>query len=323
MPVVLANIFQPLIDVFEQVLLFFHKTVGAGWGLSIVLLTLLIRAALIPLTLRQFRSMQGLQRLQPQMKALQAKYKDDKQRLNQEMMTFYRENKVNPLGSCLPLAFQMPVFVGLFYMLRKDLRHNICPQINPLHAVHTRPCGAHNGAEFLFIPDLTNKATGIVLIVLIVLYVGSQLASSLLMSVTADKTQRNIMLFLPLIFVSFIISFPSGLIVYWITTNVWTIVQQYIVRKRVGPMVPAASPGGTGATEGAKEPPSLSKVLGMLGGSRGEAGNGDAPSGAAVSGATGEVATRAPAPATAGARRVGAAPPPPPRKKKKRSGRRQ
>ncbi len=312
MPVVLANIFQPLIDVFEQVLLFFHNTVGAGWGLSIVLLTVVIRAALVPLTLRQFRSMQSLQRVQPQMKALQAKYKDDKQRLNQEMMAFYRENKVNPLGSCLPLAFQMPVFVGLFYMLRKDLRHNICPQVNPLHAVHTHPCGAHNGAEFLFIPDLTNRATGAVLIVLIVLYVGSQLASSLLMSVTADKTQRNLMLFLPLIFVTFILQFPAGLIVYWITTNCWTIVQQYIVRKRVGPMGPPPSLT-SGGEDG--EAPSLVKTLrDAFGGSR-PAANGDGAPGAP-----------APAPAAVGgsgsARGTRGTPPPPPRKKKKRSGRR-
>ena len=313
MPPVFATILplQWLIDVFESILLFFHNNVGVSWGFSIVLLTVLIRAALVPLTLRQFRSMQALQRLQPQMKALQAKYKDDKQRLNQEMMGFYKENKVNPLGSCLPLVAQFPVFIGLFYMLRKDLRHNICPQVNPLHAVHTHPCGAHNGAGFLFIPDLTNRATGIVLIVLIVLYVGSQLASSLLMSVTADKTQRNLMLFLPLIFVTFILQFPAGLIVYWITTNCWTIVQQYIVRKRVGPMGPAPSLLGKSGEDG--ETPSLGKTLrDAFGGSR-PAANGDG-------------AARTPAPAavggSGGARASGGTPPPPPRQKKKRSGRR-
>ncbi|PZS07952.1 MAG: membrane protein insertase YidC, partial [Solirubrobacterales bacterium] len=98
-----ANIFQPLIDVFEAVLRFFHTSVGVPWGWSIVLLTIVIRALLIPLTLKQFQSMQALQRHQPELKALQAKYKDDKQRQQQEMMKFYKENKVNPLGSCLPL----------------------------------------------------------------------------------------------------------------------------------------------------------------------------------------------------------------------------
>src|SRR5207302_7647133 len=103
-------------------------------------------------------------------------------------------------------------------------------------------------AGFLFIPDLTNKATGTVLIALIVLYVGTQLASSLMMSSpTMDKTQRQIMLVMPLFFVIFIISFPAGVILYWITTNSWTILQQYVVRKRIGPMGP---PAGDGPSDG-------------------------------------------------------------------------
>src|SRR5258708_6103311 len=111
MPFVEANILQPLIDVAQSILDFFHDNVGVGWGMSIVLLTVVVRAAMVPLTLRQFRSMQRLQLLSPKIKALQAKYKDDKQRLNEEMMKLYREEKVNPLGSCLPLVLQMPVFI--------------------------------------------------------------------------------------------------------------------------------------------------------------------------------------------------------------------
>src|SRR5882757_10497592 len=122
----LANIFQPIIDVFEQVLLFFHNTVGLGWGLSIIFLTITVRALMVPLTVKQFKSMQAMQRLQPQIKAMQEKYKDDKARLNQETMKFYQENKVNPFASCLPLLAQMPVFISLFYMLRKDLKEDIC-----------------------------------------------------------------------------------------------------------------------------------------------------------------------------------------------------
>ncbi len=126
MPFVLANIFQPIIDVFEQVLLFFHDTVGFGWGASIIAMTIVVRTLMLPLTIKQFRSMQGLQQLAPQIKAIQEKYKDDKQRQNQEMMKFYQENKVNPFGSCLPLVLQIPVFISLFYMLRKDLKLDIC-----------------------------------------------------------------------------------------------------------------------------------------------------------------------------------------------------
>ena len=92
-----------------------------------MLLTIAIRALMIPLTLKQFKSMQALQRLQPELKAIQTKYKEDKQRQQQELMKFYKENKVNPLGSCLPLVAQLPVFISLFYMLRQSLRIDICP----------------------------------------------------------------------------------------------------------------------------------------------------------------------------------------------------
>ena len=157
-------------------------------------------------------------------------------------MKFYRENKVNPFASCLPMVAQLPVFISLYYMLRTDLRHDICPEINPPGRRATR-CRAATAAtsSFLFIPDLTDKATGGVLVVLIVLYVGSQLVSTLLMSTTTDKTQRMIFLALPFFFVMFVIRFPAGLLVYWITTNLWTIVQQAIIRKRLGPLRPAGA----------------------------------------------------------------------------------
>jgi YidC/Oxa1 family membrane protein insertase len=274
----LANIFQPLIDVFETVLKFFHHTVGAPWGWAIVLLTVAMRLVMLPLTVKQFHSMQALQRLQPEMKQLQAKYKDDKQRQQQELMKFYKENNVNPLGSCLPMVLQLPVFISLYYMLRQSLRRDICPAVlRHYTAVHhvsfavaagKQPCGNAPGASFLFINDLTNNAHGIVLIVLMVLYVGTQLASSLLMSTpTMDRTQRRIMLFMPLIFVFFIFRFPAGLLVYWITTNTWTMGQQFVLRRRLVPAVAAApapaiagaggsvSGGGNGGAQMPSRPP--------------------------------------------------------------------
>jgi YidC/Oxa1 family membrane protein insertase len=245
---VIANIFQPLIDFFEAILKFFHDTVGLGWGLSIIAMTVLVRAALLPLTFKQFKSMQSLAAHAPEMKKLQERYKNDKERLNQEMMKFYRENKINPFASCLPLLAQLPVFLSLFYMLRQDLRFDICPETQPATG-GTVPCGPGGDAGFLFIPDLTDKATGWVLAVLIVLYVGSQLASTLLMSTTTDRTQRMIFLALPFFFVIFIINFPAGLLLYWITTNLWTIVQQAIIRKRLGPMRPPGQDSGMGLGE--------------------------------------------------------------------------
>src|SRR5918998_5277823 len=234
------DVLSPLITVFEWILLRFHD-LGLGWGMAIIALTVVVRAALLPLTFKQFRSMQSLASHAPEMKKLQDRYRNDKERLNQEMMKFYRENKINPFASCLPLLAQLPVFLALFYLLQDDLRVDICGQSE-------EPCGPGD-ASFLFIPDLTDVAPMPELLVLIVLYIGSQLASTLLMSTITDKTQRMIFLALPFFFVIFIINFPAGLLVYWITTNLWTIVQQAIIRKRLGPMRPPGAEPGPGLGE--------------------------------------------------------------------------
>jgi len=320
-----ANVLQPLIDVLEQVLLFFHDTIGVGWGLAIILLTVSVRLVLLPLTLKQVTSMQRLQLLAPEMKAIQEKYKDDKQRQQQEMMKFYRENRVNPLASCLPLVFQLPFFISLYFMLRTDLKTDMCPGIEGYAASqHTSVthvtcsqfgdsayAAAHNitvsDPSFLFIPDLTAKATGAVLVVLIVLYVASQLASGLLSSASMDRNQRMIMLGLPIVFVTFIINFPAGLLVYWITTNCWTIVQQLIVRRTVGlpgrPRVATAgAPAGAAAVAPGKDGGSTGAAQRALGRREKAA---DKP--AAKGGTNGASA------------RTG---PPPSRRKKKRTGRR-
>jgi YidC/Oxa1 family membrane protein insertase len=269
-------------------------------------MTVIVRAALLPLTFKQFKSMQSLASHAPEMKKLQDRYKHDKERLNQEMMKFYRENKINPLASCLPLLAQLPVFLSLYYMLRKDLRYDICPEINPPDRVNPVPCGEGGDAGFLFIPDLTDKATGGVLIALIVLYVGSQLLSTILMSTATDRTQRMIFLALPFVFVIFVINFPAGLLVYWITTNFWTIVQQMIVRKRLGPIRPPSDDG---------EGPPMSIMDRMLHRGRGEA---PAPAPSRPAKVASGVGASAPTPKS----RPAGPPPPSPRKKKKRSGRR-
>ena len=294
-PPPLANVLQPLIDAFEAVLTFFHDSVGFGWGASIIALTVVVRAALLPLAIKQYHSMQGLARVAPQLKALQEKYKDDRQRLQQETMRFYQENKVNPFGSCLPLLAQMPVFIALFYLLQDDLRKDICPELNRRFVENPKPCGETGASQFLFIPDITNKATGVVLITLMVLYVGSQLISSVLMATTADRTQRMIFIALPFVFIPFIMSFPAGLIVYWITTNLWTVVQQYTIRRLVGHIQPQPAAVPAGARSAA--PPTRRPRPA------------DNPS----DGASAQASARP---------RGSAPPPPPPRKKKKRSGRR-
>jgi YidC/Oxa1 family membrane protein insertase len=239
-----ANILQPLIDVANGVLQFFHDSAGLSWGMSIIALTVVTRALLIPLTYKQLKGMRAMQALQPQIKELQEKYKNDKQRMQQEMMRFYKENKVNPLASCLPLLAQLPVFITLFFVLKHELPDDI--------GCEAGKCGAE--ASFLFINDLTAKATGGELIALLILYVGTQLISGMVMSITADKSQRMMMFVLPLIFVPFILSFPAGLILYWITTNIWTIGQQAVIQRVIPPPV-AATPEGATALQEAKPPP--------------------------------------------------------------------
>jgi YidC/Oxa1 family membrane protein insertase len=218
-----ANVLQPLIDVANSVLVFFHDNAGLSWGMSIVALTVLTRALLIPLTYKSLKGMRALQALQPQIKEIQAKYKNDRQRMQQEMMRFYQENKVNPFASCIPLLAQLPIFITLFYALRDELPDDI--------GCKAGECG--EAASFLFINDLTAKAVGGELIALLVLYIGTQLISGLVMAVTADKSQRMLMFVLPFIFVPFVITFPAGLVLYWITTNVWTIGQQYTIQRLI------------------------------------------------------------------------------------------
>jgi YidC/Oxa1 family membrane protein insertase len=325
---IIEEAFSPLITVFESILVFVHDHIvsvfGGSWGLSIVFLTIIVRAVMVPLTLRQLRSMQKMQVLAPKLKEIQAKYKDDKQRQNEEVMKFYREQGVNPFGACLPLLLQLPVFISLFYALRQNLKLDICgkqlreyysQQLHrpitsnsqiPASAVgHVKGLSeigcnqvAPHSAKFLFIPDITVQATGIALIVLIVLYVGSQLASTLMMSAAAPTGSRGMMLALPFVFVLFIFKFPAGLLVYWITTNLWTMGQQYFVRRSIGaPPPPAATPVDKGK-------PQVAQESSTNGGRAAPKSAGAQPALAGVGGSS------APAP------------PPPPRKKKKRSGRR-
>jgi YidC/Oxa1 family membrane protein insertase len=320
---ILANViedaFSPLIRLFESIMVFIHAhLVGGSWGLAIVGLTVLIRAVLVPLTYRQLKGMQEMQRLSPQIAALKEKYKDDKQRQQQEIMAFYRENKINPLASCLPLLLQLPVFISLFYMLRTDLKKRICgpdlvSHFNTLHDTHlhfvsqlpakyVENTGCQQvdpgSAKFLFIPDITAKATGVALAILLVLYVGSQVFSTLVATATADPNQRRLMLLLPLVFVVILYRYPAGLLVYWITTNLWTIGQQYLIKRH---MAKQPAPPGQGSDAGG--------------------GGGGSPNGKPDKQRAGSPKAE---PALAGVGSTGAATPPPrpPRKKKKRSGRR-
>jgi YidC/Oxa1 family membrane protein insertase len=284
-------VLKQLIDACKAVLDFWHNLLGdfnGSWGWSIILLTFTVRLAILPLTFKGIKSMQRMQVLQPEIKAIQARYKGDRQRMNQEIMAFYQKEKVNPLGSCLPLALQIPFFISLFQLLRS--------------AGFKEDLGSNK--SFLFIPDLTKSVTDhpAVLVTLIVLYVGTQLAASAITAISADPTQRRIMFALPFVFTVFIINFQAGLIVYWITTNVWTIGQQLVVKK----LYPKPAPREPGEAEPAKP-------------ARGKPPQGE-------DGADGTAAKKERRPSKPAAKGDGngraAKPPPSPRKKKKRSGRR-
>jgi YidC/Oxa1 family membrane protein insertase len=242
------------------------------------------------------------------MKKIQARYKDDKQRQQQAMMEFYKEHQVNPLGSCLPLILQFPFFIGLYQTLRS--------------APFKREVG--DAGQFFFIPNITKPLTGHTteLVVMIVLYVGTQLASSYVSSFNVqDKNQKRLLFLFPFLFVPVVINFEAGLLVYWITTNVWTIGQQLFVRRFLPPPEPHAvseADGKGGKGKGGKSGPDGGRpVAGKPSGSGGNGGK------AAPASKKKDRATKADATgngsADGGPRK---APPPSPRKKKKRSGRR-
>jgi YidC/Oxa1 family membrane protein insertase len=240
----LGSPLTPLEHAARHALNFFHYNVGLPWAWSIVALTVCVRMLLVPLTVRQIHSMQNLQRYAPQMKEIQKKYKSDRQKQNEELMKFYRENSINPAASCLPMLAQLPVFIALYYSLR--------------HFSH-EPASKHPGSlSFLhFIPSIADHTTthwgGFVLLVV---YVGSQMASTLYMSATVDKTQRILFMVMPLVFVFVIARFPAGLVLYWVTTNLWTVGQGLITR-RLMPKTPPPSllQKRTSRTPPKQEPP--------------------------------------------------------------------
>ena len=204
----------------RAVLEFFHA-IGFTWGWAIVMLTLLVRLILLPLFVKQYKSARRMQEVAPQMKELQRKYKGNKQKLQEEMMKFYKENDVNPFGSCLPLLLQAPVFIALYYTLRSQ--------------------NFADGSDLSFmyvIPDVSKLLTqiGWAVIPLVAVYAVSQLISTELSAQpTMSKNQRWLMRLLPIGIVFFVFQFPvpAGLVIYWATTNLWTAGQQLVLKRRI------------------------------------------------------------------------------------------
>ncbi len=233
----IENIFTPILVPLRWLLEFFHFDAGLTWAWSIVALTVLVRILMIPLTVKQQQSFRAMQMLQPEIKKIQQKHKGDRQKLNEEMMAFYRENKVNPFGSCLPLLVQLPIFFALYLLLR-DLNSEI-------------EAGANLSMFWGWIPNITESLQdlpGSTLWPLMLLYVVSQMGATLLMPTSMDPKQKYIFLFLPIVFAYFIVYppigvafFPAGLLIYWITTNLWTVGQAAVIRYWFPPPMPPSA----------------------------------------------------------------------------------
>jgi YidC/Oxa1 family membrane protein insertase len=170
------------------------------------------------------------------MKEIQKKYKGDRAKLNEELMKFYKENNINPAASCLPLLAQLPVFIGLFYTLRHFAKHPPAGNLSWLH----------------FVPNIAKHAnshwSGFVLLAI---YVLSQVASTYFMSGTMQQSQRVLMMILPIAFIPFILRFPTGLVLYWMTTNLWTVGQGLITRR----LIPKVAPPAPGPKRSSRTPP--------------------------------------------------------------------
>ncbi len=220
----------------RAILEFFHA-LGFTWGWAIVMLTLLVRLILLPFFVKQYKSARRMQEVAPQMKELQRKYKGNKPKLQAEIMKFYKENDVNPFGSCLPLLAQAPVFIALYYTL--------------LNAGEMLKDGTSLG--FLHaIPDISVPLdqVGWGVIPLVLVYGLSQLISSELSATAAmSKNQRWMMRFLPIGIVFFVFQFPvpAGVVVYWATTNLWTAGQQLVLKRRIEAEVEAQVAAGATA----------------------------------------------------------------------------
>jgi len=215
-------ILEPIERPLSAILEWLHSAVGLPWAWAIIVLTVLVRVVLVPLTVKQIRSMQHLQQHAPELKALQQKYKGDRQKMNEEVMKFYRENSINPAASCLPILVQIPIFISLYYVLR-DFEKDV---------LNVKYPGSDVG-WLNVVPNITDNITshwsGWLLVVI---YVVSQLASIISMPMP-DPRQKWIMLALPFVFILFIVNatFPVGLLLYWVTTNLWTVGQGLVTRR--------------------------------------------------------------------------------------------
>jgi YidC/Oxa1 family membrane protein insertase len=207
---------------FLYILHFFHQFTGS-YGIDIILLTVLLKILTAPLTHKSYASMKQMQKLQPQMERLKEKFKDDREKLNKEIMEMYRRNGVNPLGGCLPMVVQFPVFIGLYNALYIpiELRHAPFLWINDLSKPDWQSLPFEFAGWHLGVPVLT-------------ILMGASMFMQQWMTPTAgDPNQRKLMLMMPLIFTFMFVTFPAGLTIYWLINNILSIAQQWWINRSV------------------------------------------------------------------------------------------
>lgn len=223
------NPLQLIEDPLRWLLDFLHDNAALSYGWAIVVLTVLVRTALLPLVIKQYRSMREMQRVAPQLKELQRKYKGDRAKTQEELMKFYRENNINPFASCLPLVAQLPIFIALFYVLRDFSEDAAAGAI-----------GQQSLSFMWLISDVSIDFQELgwwSVVPLLAVYGVTQLLSTELSATpNMPESQRRLMRFLPIVIVVFVINFPvpAGLVLYWMATNLWTCGQQLVMRHRIG-----------------------------------------------------------------------------------------
>jgi YidC/Oxa1 family membrane protein insertase len=239
--IVLANIFQPFVDLAEAVIKFFHDQVGLSWGLAIIALTFTVRLLVLPLSIRGIKSMRHMQLVAPELKEVQEKYKDDRERQQREMMALYKKHGVNPLASCFPFLLQIPFFIAVYSLLRGDQFQEDVES-------------SHDAVNFLGVSSILEVPDGAEKWILIILFLVTTAATFIYTTATTQTTtgaQKYIFLALPVLFAPIIARQPAGLAIYWIATNVWSLGQQVVVQR----LIPAPVPPSKEEQVKAKAPP--------------------------------------------------------------------
>lgn len=202
----MGSLINPIIEFLIQILVFFHDNVYPNYGVDIILLTIVVRIAMSPLTFTQIRAQSQIQKIQPQINKIREKYKNDKEKMNQEIMSIYRENKINPLSGCLPLLLQLPVIFALYMMIQKYAPINV--------------------ESFLWLNELGKPDPYYILVILFVVtsFITQQ------MTIT-EPSQKFINYIMPIAMGILFIRFPAALFIYFDTSNIWQLGERFIIKR--------------------------------------------------------------------------------------------